>query len=155
MYKGGKRSPKSKEGVDSYSSIPGGEYCASSVMSSRRARGRPAADAEGGQPEQPPPLPPTPPEDPPRVETGGEDGTARTDKEESNSGAGGGAGASLDSGAMRAAVLEALSDPAVVCQLAAAVSTTSMSVTTVSASARDDGEAMKSRTYNGIRLVWS
>ena len=99
------------------------------------------------------------------METGGEDGTARTDNEESNSGAGGGAnaggggstgaGASLDSGAMRAAVLEALSDPAVVRQLAAAVSTSSTSVTTVSASAQDDGEAMQSRSYNGIRLVWS
>ena len=129
-------------------------------MSSRRARGRPAADAESGQPEQPPPPPPTPPEDPPRVETGGEDGTARTDNEESNSGAGGGAdtgggggagaGASLNSGAMRAAVLKALSDPAVVCQLAVAVSTSSTSVTTVSASAQDDGEAMQSCTYNGI-----
>ena len=48
---------------------------------------------------------------------------------------------------MRAAVLEALSDPAVVRQLAAAVSTSSTSVTTVSASAQDDGEAMQSRTY--------
>ena len=94
------------------------------------------------------------------METGGEDGTAHTDNEESNSGAGGGtdagggggagAGASLDSGAMHAAVLEALSDPAVVHQLAAAVSTSSTSVTSVSASAQDDGEAMQSHTYNGI-----
>ena len=98
-----------------------------------------------------------PPEDPPRVETGGEDGKARTDNVESNSGAGGGAdarrgggagaGVSLDSGA---AVLEALSDPAVVRQLAAAVSTSSTSVTSVSASAQDDGEATQSCTYNGI-----
>ena len=110
-------------------------------MSSRRARGRPAtADADGGHPgaEHPPPPPP-PPEDPPREEAGGEEETPRSEVTDSGANADGGggieAGATASQGAMRAAVLEALSDPAVVRQLVAAVSNASS--TSASASAHD------------------
>jgi hypothetical protein len=72
-----------------------------------------------------------PPEDPPQEDVGGEEDTSRSSTEGDGSGAvgsgsgGAGADAPVISSTMRAAVLEALSDPAVVRQLAAAVSNSS------------------------------
>ena len=91
-------------------------------MSSRRAHGRPAADAKSRHSDHLTLHPPSP-ESPPKEEAGNDDETPHTSIEGNDSGAdagGGGttkAGVSADSGTMRAAVL---SDPAVVCQLAAA-----------------------------------
>ena len=114
-------------------------------MSSRRARGRAAADADGGHPgvEHPPPPPP-PPEDPPREEAGGEDETPRIEDTDTGAEADGGggteAGATVNQGAMRAAVLEALSDPAVVRQLVAAVSSASSSSSASTSASAHDGK---------------
>ena len=109
-------------------------------MSSRRARTRPTTDAESGQPDQPTPPPP-PPEIPQREEASEETPRTGSEADVSGTNAGGGGdtevGASIDSGAMRSAVLEALSDPAVVRQLAAAVSNSSTSSASTSASTHE------------------
>ena len=117
------------------------------AMSSRRAHGRVTAqDSDSGHPgvEHPPP----PPVDPPRENVVGEEETVRAEDTDTGAVAGGG-GNNADSGAsqanhkedMRAAVLEALSDPAVVRQLVAgwvaAVSSASSSSSPASASAHD------------------
>lgn len=116
------------------------------AMSSRRARGRVTAqDSDGGHPgvEHPPP----PPEDPPCENVVGEEETLHAEDTDTGAVAGGG-GDNADSGvsqanhqeAMRTAVLEALSDPAVIRQLVAAVSSASSSSSPASASAHDGTE---------------
>ncbi len=101
-------------------------------MSSELAREGPVADAESGQPEHPPPPPSPPPENPPREEDAGVDKIPRSGTEGNSSGADAGgsgdteAGASFISSTIRIAVIEALSDPAVVRQLAMAVTNSSM-----------------------------
>ena len=106
-------------------------------MSTRRARGRAAVESDAGA-EHPPP-----PEDPPREEDGGDNETHRRteDSEDTGRDAGGGGGVEADATnnqeAVRAAVLKALSDPAVIRQLAVAISSLSSSSIEASATAHD------------------
>ena len=110
-------------------------------MSSRRARRRHTADVESRHSNHPAPHPAPPEnppsENPPRDEADISDATPRTGTEGNNSGANvsGGGTTEAGAGAMWAAVLEALSDPAVVRQLAADVSNSSASSTSASTSA--------------------